>query len=44
VGDGEIGFATGHAPFVGALEIAKVVVRPPEGPTRSSPSTVGSSR
>ena len=31
VGDGEIGFATGHAPFVGALEIAKVVVRPPDG-------------
>ncbi len=31
VGDGEIGFATGHAPFVGALDIAKVVVRPPEG-------------
>ena len=31
VGDGEIGFPTGHAPFVGALDIAKVVVRPPEG-------------
>ena len=24
-------FLTGHAPFVGALDIAKVVVRPPEG-------------
>jgi F-type H+-transporting ATPase subunit epsilon len=31
VGDGEIAFATGHAPFVGALDIANVVVRPPEG-------------
>jgi F-type H+-transporting ATPase subunit epsilon len=31
VGGGEIAFLTGHAPFVGALDIAKVVVRPPEG-------------
>jgi F-type H+-transporting ATPase subunit epsilon len=31
VGDGEIAFLTGHAPFVGALDIAKVLVRSPEG-------------
>jgi F-type H+-transporting ATPase subunit epsilon len=31
VGGGEIAFLTGHAPFVGALDIAKVTVRPPEG-------------
>lgn len=31
VGGGEIAFLTGHAPFVGALDIAKVQVRPPEG-------------
>jgi F-type H+-transporting ATPase subunit epsilon len=29
---GEIAFLTGHAPFVGALDIGKVTVRPPEGP------------
>ena len=32
VGGGDIAFLTGHAPFVGALEIAKVTVRPPSGP------------
>ncbi|MEX2293628.1 MAG: ATP synthase F1 subunit epsilon [Acidimicrobiales bacterium] len=32
VGDGEIAFLTGHAPFVGALDIGKVTVRPDEGP------------
>jgi F-type H+-transporting ATPase subunit epsilon len=31
VGGGEIAFLTGHAPFVGALDVAMVVVRPPEG-------------
>jgi F-type H+-transporting ATPase subunit epsilon len=31
VGGGEIAFLTGHAPFVGALDIAKVIVRTPEG-------------
>ncbi|QXC63160.1 ATP synthase F1 subunit epsilon [Aquihabitans sp. G128] len=28
---GDISFLTGHAPFVGALEIGKVIVRPEEG-------------
>ena len=28
---GDISFLTGHAPFVGALEIGKVIVRPAEG-------------
>ncbi len=28
---GDITFLTGHAPFVGALEIGKVIVRPSEG-------------
>ena len=28
---GEIAFLTGHAPFVGALEIGKVTVRPSDG-------------
>lgn len=28
---GEIAFLTGHAPFVGALEIGKVTVRPNDG-------------
>lgn len=32
VGGGEIAFLTDHAPFVGALEISKVTVRPAEGP------------
>jgi F-type H+-transporting ATPase subunit epsilon len=32
VGDGEIAFLTGHAPFVGALDIGRVVIRPDEGP------------
>ncbi|MFP5256980.1 MAG: ATP synthase F1 subunit epsilon [Acidimicrobiia bacterium] len=31
VGGGDIAFLTGHAPFVGALDIGKVVVRPPQG-------------
>ncbi len=31
VDGGEIAFLTGHAPFVGALEIARVKVRPDEG-------------
>ncbi len=31
VDGGEIAFLTGHAPFVGALEIARVKVRPVEG-------------
>jgi F-type H+-transporting ATPase subunit epsilon len=32
VGGGEIAFLTGHAPFVGALDIGKVKVHPAEGP------------
>lgn len=28
---GDISFLTGHAPFVGALEIGKVIIRPAEG-------------
>lgn len=31
VGGGDITFLTGHAPFVGALEIGKVTVRPDQG-------------
>jgi F-type H+-transporting ATPase subunit epsilon len=31
VDGGDITFLTGHAPFVGALEIGKVIVRPIEG-------------
>lgn len=31
VGDGEIAFLTDHAPFVGALDISKVTIRPAEG-------------
>jgi F-type H+-transporting ATPase subunit epsilon len=31
--DGEIAFLTGHAPFVGALDIARVKVVPPAGST-----------
>jgi len=31
VDGGDISFLTGHAPFVGALEIGKVIVRPDEG-------------
>jgi F-type H+-transporting ATPase subunit epsilon len=31
VGGGDIAFLAGHAPFVGALDIARVLVRPPEG-------------
>jgi F-type H+-transporting ATPase subunit epsilon len=29
--EGEVAFLTGHAPFVGALDVARVVVRPEEG-------------
>lgn len=32
IGDGEIAFMTDHAPFVGALDISIVKVRPEEGP------------
>jgi F-type H+-transporting ATPase subunit epsilon len=32
VGGGDIAFLTGHQPFVGALAVAKVTVRPDEGP------------
>ena len=31
IGGGDIAFLTGHTPFLGALEIATVTVRPPEG-------------
>jgi F-type H+-transporting ATPase subunit epsilon len=31
VGGGEIAFLTGHTPFVGALDVAKVVIRPEAG-------------
>jgi F-type H+-transporting ATPase subunit epsilon len=31
VGGGELAFLTGHAPFVGALDIATVTLRTPEG-------------
>ena len=31
VGGGEIAFLTGHAPFVGALDIATVTIRSAEG-------------
>jgi F-type H+-transporting ATPase subunit epsilon len=31
LGGGDIAFLTGHAPFVGALDIGKVTIRPPEG-------------
>ena len=33
VGGGEIAFLTGHAPFVGALDIGKVTIRPEAGAT-----------
>ena len=32
IGGGDIAFLTGHAPFVGALDIGQVTVRPPSGP------------
>ena len=32
VGGGDIAFLTGHAPFVGALDIGLVIVRPASGP------------
>ena len=32
LGGGDIAFLTGHAPFVGALDIGKVTIRPAEGP------------
>ena len=31
IGGGEIAWLTGHAPFVGALDIGRVVIRPPQG-------------
>lgn len=31
LGGGDIAFLTGHAPFVGALDIGKVAIRPAEG-------------
>lgn len=31
VGGGEIAFLTGHTPFVGALDVAKVAIRPEAG-------------
>jgi F-type H+-transporting ATPase subunit epsilon len=31
VGGGELAFLTGHAPFVGALDIATATIRSPEG-------------
>lgn len=31
LGGGDIAFLTGHAPFVGALDIGKVTIRPAEG-------------
>lgn len=34
VGGGELAFLTGHAPFVGALEISTVTVRAEEGPDK----------
>jgi len=34
VGGGELAFLTGHAPFVGALEISKVTIRGAEGPDK----------
>ena len=34
VGGGEIAFLTGHAPFVGALDISKVTIRSAEGPDK----------
>jgi F-type H+-transporting ATPase subunit epsilon len=32
LGGGEIAFLTGHAPFVGALDIGQVKIHPAEGP------------
>ena len=32
IGGGDIAFLTGHAPFVGALDVGKVTVRPEDGP------------
>lgn len=32
IGGGDIAFLTGHAPFVGALDVGKVTVRPADGP------------
>ena len=45
VGGGEIAFLTGHAPFVGALDIGVIRILPTDGPTSwPSPSTAASSR
>jgi F-type H+-transporting ATPase subunit epsilon len=32
VGGGEIAWLTGHTPFVGAVDVGRVVIRPPQGP------------
>lgn len=32
ISGGDIAFLTGHVPFVGALEVARLIVRPEEGP------------
>ena len=32
IGGGEIAWLTGHAPFVGALDVGRVVIRPESGP------------
>ena len=32
IGGGDIAFLTGHAPFVGALDIGELTIRPEEGP------------
>lgn len=32
IGGGDIAFLTGHAPFVGALDIGQVTIRPADGP------------
>ena len=35
VGGGDIAFLSGHAPFVGALDIGQVIIRPAEGADES---------
>ena len=45
LGGGDIAFLPGHAPFVGALGIGVMTIRPTAAaPTRTSPSTAASSR
>jgi F-type H+-transporting ATPase subunit epsilon len=41
IGGGEIAFLTGHAPFVGALDIGRVLIRPEEGATDLSVAVHG---